>query len=177
MDEYKDLFRGLGKLKDYQVKLHIDEDVQPVAQLHQRVPFHVQKHLKEQLDKDEKQGVIKHIDGPTPWVSPIVVTPKPKQPGKIQVCVDMRQANQAIQCEQHLTPTIKEVIADLNGAKFFSKLDLDQGYNQLELVPESRYITTISTHFGLRRFTRLNFIMSSAAKIFQNAIREMLSGI
>ena len=75
------------------------------------------------------------------------------------------------------TPTIKEVIGDLNGATVFSKIDLNQGYNQLELAPESRYITTFSTHVGLRRFKRLNFGISSAAEIFQNAIRETLSGI
>lgn len=45
--------------------------------------------------------------------------------------------------------------------KVFSKLELNQGYNQLELAPESRYITTFSTHLGLRRFTRLNFGISS----------------
>ena len=93
------------------------------------------------------------------------------------MCVDMRQANKAVQGERHITPTIKEVIGDLNGATVFSILDLNQGYNQLELAPESRYITTFSTHVGLRRFKRLNFGISSAAEIFQNAIRETLSGI
>ena len=116
-------------------------------------------------------------EGLTPWVSPVVVAPKPKQPGKIRTCVDMRQANKAVQRERHITPTIKEVIGDLNGATVFSKLDLNQGYNQLKLAPESRYITTFSTHVGLRRFKRLNFGISSAAEIFQNAIRETLSGI
>ena len=36
----------------------------------------------------------------------------------------MRQANQAIKPERHVTPTIKEIISDLNGAKAFSKLDI-----------------------------------------------------
>ena len=88
----------------------------------------------------------------------------------------MRQANKAIQRERHLTPTIKEIIKALNGATVFSKLDLNQGYNQLELTPESRYITTFSTHLGLRRYTRLNFGVSSAAEIFQNIICETLAG-
>ena len=126
---------------------------------------------------DEGNGVIECVEGPTPWVSPVVVAPKPKQPGKIRMCVDMRQANEAVQGERHITPTIKEVIGDLSGATVFSILDLNQGYNQLELAPESRYITTFSTHVGLRRFKRLNFGISSAAEIFQNAIRETLSGI
>ena len=110
-------------------------------------------------------------------MSPIVVAPKPKYPGKVRVCVDMRQANKAIKRERHVTPTIKEMIGDLNGAKVFSKLDLNQGYNQLELAPESRYITTFGTHMGLMRYKRLNFGISCAPEIFQNVIRETLEGI
>ena len=106
-----------------------------------------------------------------------MVAPKPKSPGQIRVCVDMRQANQAIKRERHMTPTIKEIIGDLHGAKVFSKLDLNQGYNQLELAPESRYITTFGTHLGLMRYKRLDFGISSAAEIFQNIIRETLEGI
>lgn len=130
--------------------MQIDETVQAVAQPHRRVPFHVRKQLEEQLEKDEQQGVIERVDGPTPWVSPIVAAPK-REPGKVRVCIDMREANKAIKLERHLTPTIKEMIKALNGATVFSKLDLIQGYNQRELTPESRCITTFSTNLGLRR--------------------------
>ena len=82
----------------------------------------------------------------------------------------MRAVNKAIQRERHITPTIDDVIADLNDAKVFSKLDLNQGYHQLELSEESRYVTTFSTHVGLRRYKRLNFGVTSAAEIFQNTI-------
>ena len=104
-----------------------------------------------------------------------MVVPKPKSEGQIRVCVDMRQANEAIVRERHITPTITELVNDLNGAAIFSKLDLNQGYNQLELEQSSRYITTFSTHLGLWRYKRLNFGVSSA--VLQNAIRETLSGI
>ena len=177
IEEYDDLFHGLGKLKNYQIKLHIDEDVSPVVQPHRRVPFHVRKQLEEQLRRDKELGVIECIEGPTPWVSPIVVAPKPKSPGKVRVCVDMRRVNKAIKRECHVTPTVKEIIGDLNGAKVFSKLDLNQGYNQLEFAPESRYITTFSTHMGFMRYKRLNFGISSTAEIFQNVIRETLEDI
>ena len=88
----------------------------------------------------------------------------------------MRHENKAIEREQHITPTIKETIGDLNGAKLLPKLDLNQGYNQLELVPESRYITTLDTYMGLMRYKRLNFGISSAPEIFQNVIRGTLEG-
>ena len=89
----------------------------------------------------------------------------------------MRQPNRAILRERHLTPTVDDLIRDLNGATVFSKLDLNFGYHQLELAPESRYITTFSTHKGLRRYTRLNFGTSSAAEVFQNAIQQALTSI
>ncbi|XP_032240654.1 uncharacterized protein LOC116619712 [Nematostella vectensis] len=54
-----------GKLKNYQIKLHIDENTPPVAQPHRRVPFHVRKQLGEQLQRDEELGVIERIEGPT----------------------------------------------------------------------------------------------------------------
>ena len=65
----------------------------------------------------------------------------------------------------------------MNGACVFLKLDLNQGYNQLELDESSRYITTFSSHIGLWRYKRLSFEINSAAEVFQNAIREALSGI
>ncbi|RXN06658.1 putative protein K02A2.6-like protein [Labeo rohita] len=125
----------------------------------------------------EAEDIIEKVTGPTPWVSPIVTPPKPKDPDKVHICVDMRQANTAILRERHLTPTIDDVIHELNGATVFSKLDLTSGYHQLELHPNSRYITTFTTQLGLRRYKRLNFGISSAAEVFQNTIHQTLQGI
>ena len=65
----------------------------------------------------------------------------------------------------------------LNGATVFSKLDLSSGYHQLELHPSSRYITTFRTHNGLYRYKRLNFGISSASRIFQEHVRNVISHI
>ena len=96
VEEYSDLFKDLGKLKDFSVKLHIDETIKPVAQPHRRVPFHVRSQLENQLKADEALGVIERVDGATPWVSPLVVVPKPKCPDQVRVGVDMRRANTAV---------------------------------------------------------------------------------
>ena len=84
------------------------------------------------------------------------------------MCVDMRSANKAILRTRHITPTIEEIVSDLNGAVKFSKLDLNQGYHQLLLDEDSRYITTFTTHIGLWRYKVGIF---GASEIFQNAIR------
>ena len=159
------------------MEIHIDKSVQPVAQRHRRIPFHIRKKVETSLDDLEKKDIIEKANGPTPWVSPIVVFPKPKNPDEVRICVDMRKANMAVQRERHLTPTVDEIINDLNGACIFSKLDLRSGYHQLELAPESRYITTFSTHKGLYRYKRLLFGLSSAAEVFQHTIQNVLSGI
>ena len=119
LEEFDDRFKGIGKLKGYQVKLHIDKNVKPVAQPHRRIPFHIRKKVEEELRNLEDLDIIEKVEGPTPWISPIVAAPKPKNPDKVRICVDMRQANKAISRERHVMPTVDDMINDLNGAKSF----------------------------------------------------------
>ena len=174
---YLSLFSGLGKMKNVEVKLHIDENVKPIHQSHRRIPFHQRKNLEACVESLLQQDIIEPADGPTPLVSPVVLVPKPKQPGGVRLCVDMREANKAITRERHLMPTPDEVVHDLSGAKVFSKLDLNQGYHQLVLHPESRHITTFSTHLGLYRYKRLSFGVNAAAEKFQDVIATAISDI
>ena len=153
MNKYSDRFTGIGKMRNVQCKLHIDESVKPVAQPHRRLPFHIRKQTEKELKRLIDLDVIEPVgDDPTPWISPIRVVKKPKNPDEIRICVDMRAPNKAIQRERHITPTIDDIIADLNGAKVFTKLDLNAGYHQIELAPESRHMTVFSTHIGLFRY-------------------------
>ena len=170
-EAYPLLFKSIGKLLNHQVHLHIDDTIALVARPHRRIPFHLREKVEAELEELEQQHIIEHMDRPTPWVSPVVVAPKPKNLDKIRICVDMREANRAIKRERHITPTTDDIIHTLNGSVLFSKLDLNKGYHQLELAPESRQVTTFSIHVGLRRYKCLSFGVSSAAEVFQEAIR------
>ena len=176
-DEFPELSEGMGKMEGVKVKFHVDPDVRPKQQSHRRIPFHMRKRVEDELKRLEQLDIIEKVDGPTPWVSPIVVAPKPKKPDEIRICVDMRLPNQAIKRTRHIMPTLDDILMRLNGATVFSKLDLNSGYHQLELDEDSRNMTTFSTHVGLRRYKRLNFGVTSAAEIFQNHIAEILSDI
>ena len=70
LNEYKEIFSGVGKMKGHQVKLHIDNKVKPVAQPHRRIPFHIRKQVESKLKEMEEMAIIEKVDGPTPWVSP-----------------------------------------------------------------------------------------------------------
>ena len=172
--KYPQVFHGIGKLDNYQLQLHIDDSVPPVAQAPRRIPFHIRKAVQAKLDELETLGIIEPVKGPTPWVSPLVAVPKPN--GDIRVCIDMRQANSAIVRERHPIPTIEETLQELQGATIFSKLDLRSGYHQIELHPTSRPITTFATQKGLYQYTRLMFGVSSAPEIYQHIIQQILQG-
>ena len=113
-------------MNDYQVKIHVDSDIKPVAQHTRKVPFSLRKKGEKTLRELEQIDIIEKVQGPTPWVSPIVVVPKPS--GEIRLCVDMRRANEAIIRERHPIPTVDEVLQDMTQICVFSKLDLKWGY-------------------------------------------------
>jgi len=173
--KFPGLFTGVGRVKNKQVHLHIDPTVAPKQQKHRRIPFHVRQDVEKELKRLEEADIIEKVEGPTPWINPIVVVPK--KSGEVRLCIDMREANQAIQREKHIMPTIDDLRNDLNGATVFSVLDLRSGYHQLELDAESRPITTFTTHVGLRRYKRLLFGINAASEIFQETIAEMIADL
>ena len=174
-DKYKELFTGVGLLKGYQLKLNVDTSVKPVTQPVRRIPFGVREKVEKKLDELLTCGIIEEVpEGPTSWVSPLVVVPKPDGDGRI--CGDMRRANQAIIRERQPIPTVEEVLQDLNGSTVFSRVDLKWGFHQILLAEESRHVTTFVTHRGLYRYTRHMFGVTSAPEKYQQIIRDVLRG-
>ena len=172
--EFPRIFNGVGKLKDFQAKLHIDESVEPTPQKLRPSPFGLREKIEEKLEELVNHDVIEQVQGPTPWVSPVVVVPKPT--GDIRLCVDMRNANRAIVRERHPIPTVDDVLYQLNGSTIFRKLDLKWGFHQIELEEQSRNITTFVTHKGLHRYKRLMFGIGSAPELYQHTIQKVLAG-
>ena len=116
---YHQIFDGIGQLKDFEVQLHIDSTVPSVAQNARRIPFHMRQKVATVLEELEKQDIIESVEGPTSYVSPIVVIPK--KDGNVRLYVDMRMPNRAIQRECHQSPSVDDLIHALNGAQLFSK--------------------------------------------------------
>ena len=61
-------------------------------------------------------GIIEPVEGPAPWVNPVVIVPKNN--AEIRLCVDMRQANQAIMRRPYPIPTVDEVLHTMK-TKYF----------------------------------------------------------
>ena len=180
LEEYADVFEGLGKLDG---KYHIvaDESVKPVVHPPRRLPVAMTEHVQRKLEEMTANDVIAKVDQPTDWVSSMLVVRKPLSKGsgetKIRICLDPRDLNVAIKREHFPMPTIEEIATRLNGAKLFSVFDASNGFWQVELDEESSMLTTFNTPFGRYRWKRMPFGISSAPEVWQRRMREHIEGL
>jgi hypothetical protein len=118
------------------------------------VVVHLREALNKELDIQESLGVIEPVEGPTPWVSRIVVFPK-SMPGEVRITQDWRDVNAHVEREIQPRPTFEEATDEMGGSTIWSKLDMFKSFHQIALHPNSRTYATFSTPRGLRRCTTL----------------------
>ena len=123
----------------------------------------------------ESIGVISKVSEPTAWCAGMVVVPK--QNGNLRICVDLKPLDENVLREVHPLPKVDETLAQLAGAKIFSKLDANSGFWQIPLAKESRLLTTFVTPYGRYCFNKLLFGICSAPEHFQRRMSEVLAGL
>ena len=179
-DVFPHVFRSqLGCLKGVKVNIPVPPEAKPKFSKARSVPYSLRNRVDDELDKLEAQGVWKKVKYSN-WAAPIVVVLKDaKDPtGAIRICGDYKiTVNASAPCDTYPIPNTSEQLATLAGGRTFSKIDLSQAYQQLELDDESRELLTVNTHCGLYRPDRLQFGVHSATGIFQREMEKLLSGI
>ena len=79
--------------------------------------------------------------------------------------------------EVHPIPKVDDILAQLAGAKIFSKLDANSGFWQIPLADQSKLLTTFVTPFGRYCFNKLPFGISSAPELYQKRMNQVLEGL
>ena len=105
-------------------------DTQPIRQRARRLPLHQHSQVRKLLNDMLDNGIIEPSTGP--WASPIVLVRK--KDGGIRFCIDFCKLNQYTQKDAQPLPRIDETLDALDGACYFSTLDLASGYWQVELA-------------------------------------------
>ena len=169
-------FDKIGKLRDYQVDLHVEQSCKPVAEPPRRVPYHLQEQVDEVIEEMVNNDVIEEQprDELTPWVSNLVIAPKEEG---IRVTLDARNLNKAIPASGFPIPRQEDIKAKLTGSKVFSKLDLKSAFWQLEIAPASRQYTVFHARGKLYRYKRLVMGIKSAQAELNSALQPVFAHI
>jgi len=139
------------------------------------VPFAFKDRVKKELNRLEKDGVIKLVDN-NDWGTQLV--PVLKGNGKIRLCGDYKTTvNRCLEDVNHPLPKVEELFIALQGGKIFSKIDFKNAYNQLLLDEETSKVLAWSTHKGIYIINHLPYGTKPACAIFQKIVEETLSGL
>ena len=155
--------------------LDVDESQTPVVMPPRRVPIALKAKLKAELERLENLHVIQKVTSPTDWVSNLVIAEKPN--GKLRVCIDPQHLHKALKRSHFPLPLIEDVLPELEGVKVFSKIDLKEGYLQIELDEESSMLTTFQTPWGRGRYLRMPFGIKPASEHFQHKFDQCIEGL
>ena len=121
------VFNGLGTMGGkYVIK---KEESHPYAIYAPRnVPIPLRPKVQEELNRMEEIGVIQKVSQPTPWCAGMVMVPK--KSGSIRICVDLKPLNDSVLREVYPIPKVDDILAQLAGAKVFSKFRVCNVKNQ-----------------------------------------------
>ena len=89
------------------------------------------------------------------YSSPVVIVTK--KDGGMRLCVDYRNLNKQTRIDQYPLPRINDALDSLNGAQYFTTLELASGYWQLCVNEENIAKTAFACHLGLLEFICMPF--------------------
>ena len=147
------------------------EDERPFKQPYRRIPpgmyDEVRQHVKEMLDI----GVIRESN--SPYSSNVVLVRK--HDGSLRFCIDYRMLNARTRKDAYMLPRFDDVVDNLSGAQYFSKLDLRSGYWQVPLAEKDKAKTAFSVgNLGFYECNRMGFGLTNAPATFQRLMEKCM---
>ena len=106
------------------------------------------------------------------WCAGMMVVPK--KYGKVWICIDLKPLNTSVKCETHPLPKVDDTLAQLSGAKVFSKLDaLADSTSRKNLATSTTFIIP----FGRFCLSKMLFGICSVPKNYQCTTNKVLTGL
>lgn len=179
--KYNDIFclqnDQLSTTTVYEASLKIKNNTMPIYSKPYRLPYAQKEEVDNQIRKMLKNKTIEATQ--SEWNSPILLVPKKSSTDKKKwrLVIDYRKVNTILQDDKFPLPNIDEVIDTLSGSKYFSHLDLSQGYYQCKLRKKDRSITAFTTPTGQYQMTRLPMGLKISPSTFSRMMTVAMSGL
>ncbi|GJP58278.1 hypothetical protein CLOP_g22985 [Closterium sp. NIES-67] len=158
-----DLPSGLPPERPQDHKIELEPSTQPTVRTQWRLTQSELQELRNQLDYLLAKGFIR--PSTSPFAAPILFTPK-KDSG-LRMCTDYRALNRVTIKSRYPIPRTDELIDNLRGARYFSKIDLRGGYHQIRVFADDCHKTAFRTRYRSYEYTVMPFGLTNAPSIFQ----------
>ena len=166
---------GLGLVKEFKASLDLKPESRAKFCKARPIPYSLKERVGSEIDRMEAAGILCKVDH-SDYASPVVPIVKPDK--SIRICGDYKSTvNPNLDTKVYPLPVVEDCFSEMVGGKLFSKVDIKQAYNNIELREQDQIITTINTHKGLYKWTRLPYGISSSSAIFQSVMDQVLQGI
>lgn len=153
----------------FDLQIPLKEGTNPINVRPYRYPILQKSVIEEMVEVLIEQGVIRPSN--SPFAAPVVL--EKKKDGRWRMCIDYRSINKATLKDKFLILIIKELLDELKGTKFFSKIDLKSGYHQIRMNPLDVQKTAYKTHFGHFEYLVMPFGLTNAPSTFQALINSI----
>jgi hypothetical protein len=125
--------------------------------------------LKKQLSQLLEKGLIR--PSVSTWGAPYLFVPK--KDGGLRMCLDYRALNNLTIKNKCPMPRIDEIFDRLQGAQYFTSLDLRSGYYQIRMKDADIPKTFIRTRYGSFEFLVMLFGLTNAPSTFQAVMNDV----
>ncbi|KAJ9541866.1 hypothetical protein OSB04_028372 [Centaurea solstitialis] len=156
---------------DREIEFRIDlvPGATPIAKAPYRLAPSELKEMLAQLQELLDKGFIR--PSTSPWGAPVLFVKK--KDGTMRMCIDYRELNKVTVKNKYPLPRIDDLFDQLQGAKFFSKIDLRSGYHQLKVREEDIPKTAFRTRYGHYEFLVMSFGLTNAPAAFMDLMNRV----